>query len=109
AYRFRDRRTGKVAVFSGDTRVVEDMPDFARDCDLLVHDATHVEDTPRERCGSHCSVLDAIRIAERARARCLVLAHYREHQVDGTDSYIREQPKPFRILTARPGLTLELD
>ena len=108
AYRFSDTDTGASAVFSGDTRFMPEMIGFAADCDLLVHDATHVKDQPRELCGSHTCAYDAILVAEKARAKRLWLAHWREHQIDDTMRYVASLNKPFPIEPARPGMEIEL-
>ena len=67
-----------------------------------------IENTPRENCGSHSSVCDAVRIAEKAGAIGLLLAHCREHQVNATAGYVKTLKKPFSIHVAWPGLELEL-
>ena len=108
AYRFRDTNTGGAAVFSGDTRYMPDMVEFASGCDLLVHDATHVNDQPRELCGSHTSARDAIRLAEQARAKHLWLSHWREHQIDDTMRYVRSLRMPFPIQPTRPGMEIRI-
>ena len=71
-------------------------------------DATHVNDQPRELCGSHTSAHDAIRVAEKAGAKRLWLAHWREHQIADTMRYVESLRKPFPIEAIRPGMEIEL-
>ena len=108
AYRFREVGSAKSAVFSGDTRFMKEMIYFAAGCDLLAHDATHVPGQPRDKCGSHCSVDDAVTIADKAGVKNLFLAHWREHQVADTQEYVKTLNKSFSIQAALPGLELEL-
>ncbi len=90
ALRFSIRRgdTLRTIVFSGDTAYLPGMADFARDADILVHEAMYLPGVDRlvARTGnaarlkqhlkaSHTLVEDVGRIAQAAQARHLVLNH----------------------------------
>ena len=89
SFALRFEIAGRVIVFSGDTAPMEEMVEFARDADLLVHEAmltagvdALIAATPNgdERLRthilrSHTDARDAGRIAERAGAKRLALYH----------------------------------
>ena len=67
---------GRALVYSSDTRPSEAVIRLARDVDTLVHEATFAErDRPQDRAAPHSSAADAGRVAARAGARRLILAH----------------------------------
>jgi ribonuclease BN (tRNA processing enzyme) len=83
AYRFRTP-DGSVA-FSGDTAVNEDLIGLARGADILVHQVANLgylkrhgtDDAELARMAApHTDVTQADGVAERARARELILSHY---------------------------------
>ncbi len=82
AYRF-DTRHGSVT-FSGDTAVSDNLIELARDTDLLVHEAIGIHGknvTPAAKehmLQSHVPVEDVGSVAQRARAKKLVLSHIAE-------------------------------
>ncbi|WP_297523585.1 ribonuclease Z [Thermococcus sp.] len=68
------RRKGVKVVYSGDTRPAERTALFARNADLLVHDATYL--SPADRGESyHSTVEEACALAERADVKLLALFH----------------------------------
>ena len=78
AYRFTDTATGASIVFSGDTAYHEFLPEFAKGCDVLVHEAFSLPDTElssRQRV-LHSTPQDAARVANGAGAGELVIVHY---------------------------------
>ncbi len=68
---------GRKVVYSGDTVPCQTMIDFARDADLLIHEATyaHAEKELAIRAG-HSTALEAARIARQADVKQLVLTHF---------------------------------
>ncbi|UCF08245.1 MAG: ribonuclease Z, partial [Thermoplasmata archaeon] len=69
-------RRGRKIVYSGDTRPSEAVIELARDCDVLIHDATLSKDLEEkaERYG-HSSTTQAADIAKKANAKVLFLTH----------------------------------
>ena len=69
-------RPGRKVVLTGDTRVSQSIEDLARDCDALVHEGTlSAEMGDRASEFGHTSILDAAKLASRAKARRLFLVH----------------------------------
>jgi len=77
AYRIREARTGRSMVFTGDTTPINEMIDLARNCDVLVHEATYLE-SHRELAADygHSTARQAGRIAAEADVNTLVLVHF---------------------------------
>ncbi|MFQ5907793.1 MAG: ribonuclease Z [Thermoplasmata archaeon] len=69
-------RRGRKIVYTGDTRPNEGLIPFARDCDVLIHDAT-VESTLEEQANEygHSSARQAAEIAKRSGVDILFLTH----------------------------------
>ena len=80
-YAFRFETDTKSVVFSGDTRALPEMVDFARGADLLIHEATFPEEAIAFRAKngigtySHTSPLQLGEIARDAGVRQLVATH----------------------------------
>jgi ribonuclease Z len=71
-----ETRQGRTLVFSGDTRPCDAIMARAVDCDLLVHEATFLdEDLDRARDTHHSTAREAAELAVEARARMLALTH----------------------------------
>lgn len=67
---------GKKIVYSGDTKALESMADFARDADILVHEATFAQDREAEAIEYlHSTARQAARIAKEANVKRLFLVH----------------------------------
>lgn len=70
-------RPGRKLVFSGDTKPHRGLVDLARDCDVLVHDATFShEDADKAREFGHSTAREAAETARDAGARLLFLCHF---------------------------------
>ncbi len=69
-------RIGRKIVYSGDTKPMEEMIEFARDADVLIHEAT-VESSLEDKANKygHSSARQAAEIAKKARVRNLLLVH----------------------------------
>ena len=90
AYSYRLSRGGKSIVFCTDIEhgigVDEDIVDFCRGADLLLHDAQYTPDELVNRRGwGHSSYLQAIECARQAEVKKLVLTH---HDPDHDDHFL---------------------
>ena len=100
------RRPGKKIVFSSDTVPCDRVVKEARNCDVLIHEATYITD--EDRLGTyHTTVREACDIAVRAGAQKLVLTHISQRYEEG--EVIREAEKYFEsVVVAHDFLKLEL-
>lgn len=67
-----NRKAGLKVVYSGDTRPCKNMVKLAKDADLLIHDATFLEEDEGK---AHADVKQAAEIAKEAGVKQLVLTH----------------------------------
>lgn len=74
-----DRKKGFKIVYSGDTKPCENILKISQDADLLIHDATFLEE---EEGKAHSDVKQAARIAKKAGVKCLVLTHISRRYTD---------------------------
>ena len=77
---FRVEWDGKSVVYALDfehsEKATEDLVDFAKDCDLLVYDATYTpEDYPSKKGWGHSTWEEGLKVKEKANAKILLLAH----------------------------------
>jgi ribonuclease BN (tRNA processing enzyme) len=100
SYAYRFDTPNQSIVISGDTAYAPELAEFARDADILVHEAMYlpaIEKLTRQFAGasrlrahllaSHTSTEDAGKIAARARVKTLVLTHF----VPGDDPEITDE------------------
>ncbi|MEM9022792.1 MAG: MBL fold metallo-hydrolase, partial [Bacteroidota bacterium] len=88
AYSYKIDDLGKTLVFSTDIEhgetLDENLIEFARGADMLVHDAQYTpEELPNHRGWGHSSWEQAIEVAERAGVKKLVLTHHDPEHDDG--------------------------
>ncbi|MCL4341031.1 MAG: ribonuclease Z [Candidatus Thermoplasmatota archaeon] len=70
-------RRGRTVVYTGDTRPMEDMAEFARDADVLIHDTTTDSSLePKVNEFGHSSSRQAAEIALKAGVKRFYLFHY---------------------------------
>lgn len=65
---------GRCIVYSGDTAYNERLVEVARNCDVLIHEASGYIEEARKY--GHSTVYDALRVAASANVRIVVLTHY---------------------------------
>ncbi|MCD6371847.1 MAG: ribonuclease Z [Candidatus Aenigmarchaeota archaeon] len=69
-------------VYSGDTKPCKNMITLAKDADVLIHDATFLEEDERKY---HTDVKQAARIAKKADAKVLILTHLSRKYQDASE------------------------
>lgn len=93
---------GKCVAYSGDTAYNPSLVELARDCDLLIHEASGYSEEAREH--GHSTVQDAIEIAMRSGVKRLVLVHY---YLDIPPIKLA-LPKSLEVILAYPGYEIDL-
>ena len=89
-------RPGRKIVYTGDTRAVHTtLGDFARNADLLIHDATY-DDTEAARAAEfyHATASQAGEAAATLSARTLILVHISSRYID-SQAHISDAKKKF--------------
>ncbi len=103
-------RAGRSVVYAGDTRPCERVREMARDADLLIHEATFV-DEERDRAIEtlHSTAGEAARVGLEAGVRRLVLTHISARHADGPDR-LRDEAVAIRPGTriAHDGMVIEI-
>jgi ribonuclease Z len=86
---------GLKVVYSGDTKPCENLVELARDADLLIHDATFLEEDEDVQ-KYHSSVKDAAKIAKKANVKKLILTHIsRRYQKEDVERLLKEAKEVF--------------
>ncbi len=68
---------GRSVVISGDTAPFKRMVDFAKNCDVLIHESTFLHDMKKRSLETlHTTSYEAAKIASEANAKILVLTHF---------------------------------
>jgi len=123
---YRITRDGRSIVFMPDNELnppanrqatIDQLADFCRDADLLIHDSQFVpSDMPHKRGWGHSLVSETCELAAAANVRQLVLFH---HDPDRTDAqldaieresrnWFAEHAPKTRVTAAREGMIVEL-
>jgi len=67
---------GRKIVYSGDTKFCEELIEFAKDADILIHESTFSqEEKEKAICSGHSTAVDAATIAKKAKVKKLFLTH----------------------------------
>jgi ribonuclease BN (tRNA processing enzyme) len=102
AYRFQTERGD--LVYIGDTAKSEKISEFAKGCDLLIHDSTYLDGQESlAAVTQHSTARDAANTAKRARAKRLVLTHISPGNEGAEKRYLAEASAVFggRIVVAK--------
>ena len=103
-------RPGRTVVYSGDTRPVPALVEAARGADLLVHEATFI-DEEKERAveTGHSTAREAGRVAREAGVRQLVLTHISPRYTRDAPELLSEAQEEFpEVMVARDGMVVEV-
>jgi phosphoribosyl 1,2-cyclic phosphodiesterase len=95
AYGYRIELDGKVLVFCTDIEHGKSLDkkviDFAKNADLLIHDAQFTDEELKKKRGwGHSSFSQAMEVAERANVKMLALTH---HDPDHDDAFLKKMEK----------------
>jgi ribonuclease Z len=91
-----DPRPGRTVVYTGDTRPVAATESVADGADLLIHDATFVDEAvDRARSTGHATAREAGEIAARAGVRRLALTHVSSRYAGRTRELVAEAEAVF--------------
>ncbi|MCX8189449.1 MAG: MBL fold metallo-hydrolase [Nitrososphaeria archaeon] len=95
---------GKCIVYSGDTTYNPKLKDFAKECNLLIHEASNYSQDAYKY--GHSSYQDAIKIAAEANVDILALVHYYKKPQPIEVEKILDRIK--KICLPYPGMFLEI-
>lgn len=89
-------REGVKLIFSGDTQPDENMIDFAKNCDVLIHEATF-DEALRDKAieNGHSTAKDAAKIAKEASVEKLILTHL-SNRYTNSDILVNEAKELFK-------------
>jgi ribonuclease Z len=84
---------GKKIVYTGDTLPCANIIKLAEDADVLIHDSTFFEED-KEGEWKHAVFEDVLKVAERARAKQLILTHIsrRYQNLEEIEKHIKDMP-----------------
>jgi ribonuclease Z len=102
AYRFQTDRGD--LVYIGDTATSEKISEFAKGCDLLIHDSTYLDGQESlAALTQHSTARDAANTAKLAKARRLILTHISPGNERAEKHYLAQASAVFggRILVAK--------
>lgn len=97
---------GRTLVYTGDTAWHEPLVDFCQGADLLLAEASFLEENKGANAASHLSAHDAGRLAELANVKRLVLTHF--YPPEQLHLLLAEAQRQFsrEIVLARSGLVI---
>ena len=102
AYRFETKRGD--LVYAGDTARSEKISEFAKGCDLLIHEATFLDGQESiAAITSHSTARDAGNTAKLAKARRLALTHFSPENEGAEKQYLAQASSVFdgQVIVAR--------
>ncbi|GAF65242.1 putative ribonuclease Z [Bacillus sp. TS-2] len=87
---------GRSLVIAGDTKPVDQMVEFSKGVDLLVHEATFLQDKNKHAKNyGHSTALEAARLAAQASVKMLILTHISSRYVGADDKIVKEAHSAF--------------
>ncbi len=91
----KGKRPGRKIVYTGDTRPMESMVDFASGADVFIHDtSTDSSYEPKVNEFGHCSSRQAAEIARKASVKSFFLFHY-SPRIDDPEVLLKEAKEIF--------------
>ncbi|MGP3667464.1 MAG: MBL fold metallo-hydrolase [Candidatus Bathyarchaeota archaeon] len=108
---YRVNRNGKSVCCTGDTRFYKPLASFASDCDVLIHDATFLDEQKKiASLTNHSTASQAGKIAKMAGVKTLMLTHILPHNIQYEDKYIKQASKEFdgEIIVAKDLQTIRI-
>jgi ribonuclease BN (tRNA processing enzyme) len=94
---FRTTLGGSTFVYAADTRPAPSIVEYARDADLLVHEAYSLQDGAEQaHAFGHSTAAEAGRVAREAGAKLLVLTHFRARRYVDPAELAAEAKAAFR-------------
>jgi ribonuclease Z len=102
-------RKGRTIVYSGDTAPSRKLVKLAKNADLLIHEATFLEDqAERAKEDGHSTALQAAKIASEANVECLLLTHISSRYPE-SKSVLKEAKMAFNnVIVADDLLKIEI-
>ncbi|OLC73462.1 MAG: ribonuclease Z [Gemmatimonadetes bacterium 13_1_40CM_4_69_8] len=104
------KRSGRLVVFTGDTRPCASVVDAAQGADLLIHEATFgEEEKDRAKETGHSTAREAAQVALAAHAKRLVLSHVSARYSISAEELVSEARTVFpQTAVAKDGMTVEV-
>jgi len=104
------RRSGRLVVFTGDTRPCAAVVDAAKGADLLIHEATFgEEEKDRAKETGHSTAREAAQVALAANAKRLVLSHVSARYSLSAEDLVKEAREVFReTVVAKDGMEIDI-
>lgn len=104
-YRITDKATGHTLGLTGDTGWKDDLVDFFRDVDLLIHEHSY---SNRPTTTKHSNTAGAVRMANECGAKALMLTHTRNTDSEACLALARSLlARDIPLIWARTGITAE--
>src|SRR3989442_776363 len=104
------KRSGRLVVFTGDTRPCAAVVDAAKGADLLIHEATFgEEEKDRAKETGHSTAREAAQVALAAHAKRLVLSHVSARYSVSAEELVKEAREVFReTVVAKDGMEIDV-
>ncbi|TMH14398.1 MAG: ribonuclease Z [Betaproteobacteria bacterium] len=104
------KRSGRLVVFTGDTRPCAAVVDAAKGADLLIHEATFgEEEKDRAKETGHSTAREAAQVALAANAKRLVLSHVSARYSISADELVKEAREVFKeTVVAKDGMEIDV-
>jgi len=104
------KRSGRLVVFTGDTRPCAAVVDAAKGADLLIHEATFgEEEKDRAKETGHSTAREAAQVALAANAKRLVLSHVSARYSLSAEDLVKEAREVFReTVVAKDGMEIDV-